>query len=153
MSSESDTGGTGRLCPEKLGIGMLRNGDPRGDANPGACCGAKSRKPGGCPCRAPAMANGRCRAHGGLSTGPRTEEGRARVRAARTKHGCYSAESKAAWRRLNAFMAESRAMLAQVKAGTFRLEPTVAPRPRLCLVGGVEWERRQAQAVGKTLYT
>lgn len=37
---------------------------------------ARSR---GRPCRAPAMANGRCRLHGGLSTGPKTAEGRARA--------------------------------------------------------------------------
>lgn len=44
-------------------------------------CGAKTRK--GTPCQAPAawdeyrcgIANGRCRMHGGWSTGPRTEEG------------------------------------------------------------------------------
>ncbi|MDO4799724.1 MAG: HGGxSTG domain-containing protein [Bacillota bacterium] len=32
-------------------------------------CGAKTR--GGTPCRKPAMANGRCRIHGGKSTGPK----------------------------------------------------------------------------------
>jgi hypothetical protein len=38
------------------------------------------------------MANGRCRTHGGASTGPRTAEGLGRIRAARTIHGRYSAE-------------------------------------------------------------
>jgi hypothetical protein len=38
------------------------------------------------------MKNGRCRLHGGLSTGPRTAEGRARCAAARRTHGFYSAE-------------------------------------------------------------
>jgi hypothetical protein len=33
------------------------------------------------------MPNGRCRMHGGPSTGPRTAEGKARIRASRTKHG------------------------------------------------------------------
>ncbi|MGE0119887.1 MAG: HGGxSTG domain-containing protein [Dongiaceae bacterium] len=32
------------------------------------------------PCRNPAMPNGRCRMHGGKSTGPRTEEGRSALR-------------------------------------------------------------------------
>jgi hypothetical protein len=32
-------------------------------------CGAKTRK--GTPCQAQALANGRCKYHGGLSTGPR----------------------------------------------------------------------------------
>jgi hypothetical protein len=41
------------------------------------------------------MANGRCRMHGGRSTGPRTPEGLARLAAARTRHGAYNAESRA----------------------------------------------------------
>ena len=48
-------------------------------------CGAKTRK--GAPCKAPAVwdrehdrpRNGRCRMHGGLSTGPKTIEGRLRA--------------------------------------------------------------------------
>jgi hypothetical protein len=36
------------------------------------------------------MKNGRCRLHGGLSTGPKTAEGIERIRKARTKHGRYS---------------------------------------------------------------
>jgi hypothetical protein len=42
---------------------------------------------------APAMQNGRCRMHGGKSTGPRTVEGLERSRKANRKHGHYSAES------------------------------------------------------------
>lgn len=53
-------------------------------------CGARTRP--GHPCRGPAMANGRCRMHGGPSTGPRTPEGRANLRTARTKTGLYTAE-------------------------------------------------------------
>lgn len=34
-----------------------------------------------------------CKFHGGLSTGPKTEEGRQRIREARTKHGRYSSSS------------------------------------------------------------
>lgn len=34
-------------------------------------CGARTKR-GGNPCRAPAMANGRCRLHGGKSTGAPT---------------------------------------------------------------------------------
>ena len=37
------------------------------------CCGAKTRK--GTPCQCKAMANGRCKLHGGMCTGPRTPEG------------------------------------------------------------------------------
>jgi hypothetical protein len=56
-------------------------------------CGAKTRS--GHKCRAPAMRNGRCRMHGGTSTGPRTAEGLQRSKNARWKHGFYSAEAKA----------------------------------------------------------
>lgn len=38
-------------------------------------CAAYARSTGQ-PCRAQALANGRCRCHGGLSTGPKTPEGR-----------------------------------------------------------------------------
>ncbi len=41
------------------------------------------------------MPNGRCRLHGGKSTGPRTPEGLANSRRANRKHGHYSAEAKA----------------------------------------------------------
>ena len=37
-------------------------------------CGARSKRTGK-PCRAAAMPNGRCKLHGGKSTGPRTPEG------------------------------------------------------------------------------
>jgi hypothetical protein len=41
------------------------------------------------------MPNGRCRLHGGKSTGPRTPEGLERSRRANWKHGYYSRERKA----------------------------------------------------------
>ncbi len=56
-------------------------------------CGAKNRAGGSC--RAPAMANGRCRSHGGKSTGPITCEGLERPRKANWQHGHYSAQAKA----------------------------------------------------------
>src|SRR5215204_6950874 len=56
-------------------------------------CGAR-RKRDGKPCCQPAMPNGRCRVHGGLSTGPRTPEGLERSRRANWKHGHYSAKAK-----------------------------------------------------------
>jgi len=63
-------------------------------------CGAK-RRGKGLLCKAPAMANGRCRLHGGLSTGPKTPEGLARSRRGNWKHGEYSQESKADLRDIN----------------------------------------------------
>ena len=58
-------------------------------------CGAR-RKANGQPCRAPAMANGRCHKHGGAFTGPRTVEGRERCRSARWKHGARAADMREA---------------------------------------------------------
>lgn len=42
-----------------------------------ACCGARTRQ--GKPCAGKALANGRCRNHGGLSTGANTAEGRRKL--------------------------------------------------------------------------
>ena len=56
-------------------------------------CGAKARTNQYRPCRQPAMANGRCRLHGGKSIGPRTEEGLSCVKEANTTHGFYTAEA------------------------------------------------------------
>jgi hypothetical protein len=69
-------------------MGRLRNGNRPGDPNAAPRCGAKTRLR--LPCQAPAMANGRCRLHGGKSTGPRTPEGLERCRRANWKHGRYS---------------------------------------------------------------
>ena len=50
-------------------------------------CQARS-KHSGCQCRKAAMTGKRvCRTHGGASTGPRTEAGRARCADAKTVHG------------------------------------------------------------------
>jgi hypothetical protein len=70
--------------------GRLRNGNPSGDYMSAPRCGARTRAD--CACRQPAMANGRCRFHGGKSTGPRTASGLANSRAARRTHGGYAAE-------------------------------------------------------------
>ncbi len=48
-------------------------------------CGARTRQGGSCG--QVAMANGRCRFHGGLSTGRKTAEGIERHREAVTRHG------------------------------------------------------------------
>jgi len=52
-------------------------------------CGAKTRS--GKPCeKFPLASKRRCRLHGGLSTGPKTDEGRAEIGAAHYKHGRYA---------------------------------------------------------------
>ncbi|HEY0418116.1 MAG TPA: HGGxSTG domain-containing protein [Acetobacteraceae bacterium] len=59
-------------------------------------CGARTRR---CtPCAGPAMANGRCRMHGGASHGPVTAAGLERCRQARLKHGGRGAEARQAAR-------------------------------------------------------
>ena len=72
--------------------GWLKNGNPQGDFRKAPRCGVKTRAGTGCQC--PAMPNGRCRLHGGLSTGPKTAEGIERIRLAVTKHGRYTKQSK-----------------------------------------------------------
>jgi hypothetical protein len=49
----------------------------RAKARPYELCGAKTRK--GTPCKVLALPNGRCKFHGGLSTGPKTPEGKAKA--------------------------------------------------------------------------
>lgn len=75
--------------------GWLKNGNPPGDLAGVLRCGANAKRTGQ-SCRAPAMANGRCRLHGGKSTGPKTQEGLERSRAANLRHGFYSASERAA---------------------------------------------------------
>ena len=56
---------------------------------PGQRCGAKTRR--GTPCQRPAnKRNGRCRLHGGASTGPRTKEGLAKIAAASATTGQHT---------------------------------------------------------------
>jgi len=103
--------------------GPLRNGNPRGNPNLAPRCGALTRARA--PCRAPAMANGRCRMHGGASTGPRTPEGLARLRAARTRHGGYDAEHRRLCQEKNAFIACSRALLLGLRNNTLPTDGTL----------------------------
>ena len=65
---------------------------------PGQRCEARTRK--GTACQRPArLPVGRCRLHGGSSTGPTTEEGLARLTASKIKHGKFTKEKRAAARR------------------------------------------------------
>ena len=93
--------------------GQLRNGATPGDFLAAPRCGAHTRS-GEC-CRQPAMKNGRCRMHGGLSTGPRTAEGRARCAAARRTHGFYSAEMVALRRAGAAYCRRMDALFAALR--------------------------------------
>lgn len=89
--------------------GRLKNGNLSGDLSAVARCGAQTRA--GQPCKGPAMTNGRCRMHGGASTGPRTAEGLARLRQARTRTGQYAADLLALRRTVAALLRHGRATI------------------------------------------
>jgi hypothetical protein len=91
--------------PHERRHGWLKNGNQPGDLSKVKRCGAKTRR--GTACQCPAMKNGRCRLHGGLSTGPKTAAGIEAIRRARTKHGYYS---KAAIEERQQSRAEMRAL-------------------------------------------
>jgi hypothetical protein len=95
--------------------GRLKNGNPSGDYQKAPRCGAKTRS-GGCACRQPAMRNGRCRFHGGKSTGARTAAGRARCARARRTHGFYSAATVALRRAARSTIRRSRDLRAALRA-------------------------------------
>jgi hypothetical protein len=86
-------------------------------ANAAPRCGARSKRTGK-PCQGAAMPNGRCKFHGGKSTGPRTPEGLERSRRANWKHGHYSREAKAERSRLRE--APPRAVRLDLKAPVVR---------------------------------
>ena len=98
----------------RLNRGRLKNGNPPGDYMDAPRCGAKTRA-GGCSCRQPAMANGRCRFHGGKSTGARTAAGRARCARARRTHGFYCAETVALRREAQTLLRRNRDLLAALR--------------------------------------
>ena len=69
-------------------------------------CGAKTRK--GTPCKSPAMKNGRCRMHGGASTGAPKGNKNA------FKHGRYSAEAAAERRAVGELIRTSKQQLKEI---------------------------------------
>ena len=62
----------------RTGVFMLSGESKKPKRGSWLRCGAKTKKTGK-PCRARALANGRCKYHGGLSTGPKTKEGKVRA--------------------------------------------------------------------------
>ena len=77
-------------------------------------CGARTTA--GTPYQRPAVKKtGRCTRHGGRSTGPRTEEGRARIAAAQTKHGRLTKEKRAEARQRAQVGREIRAELRSIE--------------------------------------
>ena len=65
-----------------------------GPSWPGQRCEARTRR--GTLCQRPGTKrNGRCKLHGGRSTGPTTEAGLARLIASKIKHGKFTKEKRA----------------------------------------------------------
>jgi hypothetical protein len=86
---------------------------------------------------------------GGAGAGAGGEAGGARVRATRTRKGGISAEDLARLRRSDALIADTRVLLARIKAGTFWPDPAVPPRLRV--VGGTDWSGAPARRGGNSL--
>ena len=70
-------------------------------------CGARTRE--GMPCRSPAMANGRCRMHGGKASGAPKGTSNA------LKHGRYTAEATAERREMAALVRKIRGLIKEVE--------------------------------------
>ena len=83
-------------------------------ANASPRCGATCKRTGQ-PCRGAAMPNGRCRMHGGGSTGARTSEGQARCQAASWKHGGRDAAARARARQRRAAQRLVKELLSQLR--------------------------------------
>jgi hypothetical protein len=80
----------------------------------GERCGARTKA--GTPCQRPAVKlTGRCSRHGGRSTGPRTDAGRARIAAAQLKHGRLTKEKRAEARQRAQVGRETRAELRSIE--------------------------------------
>lgn len=90
--------------------GRLRHGNAGGDLAAVRRCGARTRQGGAC--QQPAMGNGRCRLHGGKSTGPRTVKGQERCRRARWRHGLRSREIRELRRLARETLQQVRTLLA-----------------------------------------
>jgi hypothetical protein len=76
------------MIDNPMPLGSLKNGNRPGDPRKAPRCGAKTRR--GSVCQQPAMKNGRCRLHGGKSSGaPRGE------RNGNYRHGLRTIEAMA----------------------------------------------------------
>src|ERR1700722_7607378 len=104
--------------------GRLKNGNRTGDFSRAPYCGARTRR--GTLCKARAMANGRCRLHGGKSTGPRSAAGIERIRRALTKHGRYSKAARIERHQFRALVREAREILMLAMANDRTSETGVA---------------------------
>src|ERR1700689_2487825 len=97
-------------APRGVGIARNRRNNPMQSELPmhlSPRCRARTRV--GTQCRSPAMANGRCRMHGGLSPGAPKGNSRA------LRHGRYTAEAVAERRQFAALLRDMRGLVEQVE--------------------------------------
>ena len=88
--------------------GWLKNNNPPGDFSTSPRCGAKTRQGG--PCRCPAMKNGRCRMHGGLSSGGPVGNQHA------LKHGLRTKKATEEKRMMGQRLRDCRELIEEVKS-------------------------------------
>jgi|SRR5580704_12579172 hypothetical protein len=128
--------------------GWLKNGNPPGDFTKTPRCGAKTRR--GTPCHCPSMPNGRCRLHGGLSSGPKMWKGIERIQEANTKHGRYSEaarESRRRARELQRWVKAIRvAAILEARRGSFDSEWVFPARTRSGHIEQSTLKKSHAQA-------
>ena len=105
-------GGPGKVMKHNISKNLDKGKPHRFGAEwPGVRCGCMTRR--GQPCKSPAVrGRKRCRMHGGMSCGPTSIEGRARISKANLKSGNFTSEKKAQ-RRMRA--AECRRLNAEIK--------------------------------------
>lgn len=84
----------------------MANNNPIERVHAAPRCGAHARSTGE-PCRAPAMANGRCKFHGGKSPGPVGYQNA-------LKHGYYTREAKEERRAANQLLNDAKVLLAEL---------------------------------------
>jgi hypothetical protein len=101
-----------KVKPHEKRRGWLKNNNPPGDFMKASRCRAKTRK--GTSCQAPAMKNGRCRLHGGKSTGPKTLGGIERIRQAHLKHGEYTKEAIASRKEFNTLLRQLKETMNEI---------------------------------------
>ena len=78
-------------------------------------CGAKSRTNNNLPCRNYTMKNGRCRMHGGSSTGPKTNQGKKSIAQARTTNGLRTKDMLAEKKKYREIVRDTDSILAGVQ--------------------------------------
>ena len=100
------------VVPHAKRAGNLRNGNPSGDPSKAPRCGARTRRKS--KCMSPAMRNGRCRMHGGASTGPKTKSGKRNSARANLRHGRFQRSAIEARKRTANFFRQCKRVLREM---------------------------------------